>query len=117
MTKSQYLEAGEKEMEKSNYEEVTQNPVVDVKTKVSSLVSEMKGKGEITDKIADYIMGGDTQVSKFYHLLKSHKIPTDIDDPTDWLVENGFPVRSIISSIGSPTGRLGGVCGAFITTR
>ena len=46
--------------------------------------------------------------------MKSHKIPTDIDDPTDWLVENGFPVRSIISSIGSPTERLGGFVDHFL---
>ena len=30
-----------------------------------------------------------------YHLLKTHKIPTDIVDPSTWLDEQGFPVRGI----------------------
>ena len=50
----------------------------------------------------------ESKVSKYYHLLKTHKIPTDTENPNRWLEENGFPLRGIVSGCGSPTERLSG---------
>ena len=47
-------------------------------------------------------------MSKYYHLLKTHKIPPSIENPAQWLEENGFPIRGIVSCCGSPTERLSG---------
>ena len=32
---------------------------------------------------------------KYYHVLKTHKIPTEVNDPSTWLENNGFPIRGI----------------------
>ena len=114
LTKDQYLKAGKSEMEKNNYEEVINNPIPEVKTKVIEFVQKLKDKGEIFDKVADYLLTGKAEISKFYHILKTHKIPIEIEDPKDWLEEHGFPIRSIISSIGSPTEQLGGFVDHFL---
>ena len=47
-------------------------------------------------------------MSKFYHLVKTHKIPSTLSDPTEWLEEHGIPIRGIISRCGSATERLAG---------
>ena len=51
---------------------------------------------------------------KFYHLLKTHKIPSTINDPSEWLTENGFPIRGIVSGIRTPTERLSGFVDFFL---
>ena len=51
---------------------------------------------------------------QFYHLLKTHNIPTTLVNPAEWLQENGFPVRGIISCLNSPTERLAGFIDHFL---
>ena len=41
-------------------------------------------------------------------MLKMHKIPAAIEKPSNWLDENGFPIRGIVSGRGAPTERLSG---------
>ena len=61
-----------------------------------------------------YLLNGEKKLSKFYHLLKTHKIPLDVDNPAQWLENNGFPVRGIIAACGSPTERLAGFVDFFL---
>ena len=53
-------------------------------------------------------------MSKFYHVLKTHNIPTELENPLDWLEEQGFPIRGIISGRGGPTERLAGFIDHFL---
>ena len=85
-----------------------------VKTKCDNLVQNMCVNDEIPEKVSEYLQGGQAKMSKFYHLLKTHKIPTDLEDPKDWLEKEGFPIRGIISGRGSPTERLGGLVEHFL---
>ena len=71
-------------------------------------------QGEISVKISEYLQNGQTKMPKFYHLLKTQKIPIELDDPNDWLSEEGFPIRGIISGRGSPTERLSGFIEHFL---
>ena len=71
-------------------------------------------KNEIPLKVAEFLKGGDCQVAKYYHLLKTHKIPTDIDDPEGWLNENGYPIRGIVSGVKTSTERLSGFVDFFL---
>ena len=40
---------------------------------------------EIPEKVSEYLQGGQAKMSKFYHLLKTHKIPIEQQNPKDWL--------------------------------
>ena len=71
-------------------------------------------RGEITEKISEYLQNGQAKMSTFYHLLKTHKIPIELDVPNDWLLEKGFPIRGIISGRGSPTEKLSGFIEHFL---
>ena len=41
-------------------------------------------------KVDDYLVNGDAKLLNIYHLLKTNKIPNDIDDPTLFLEEKSF---------------------------
>jgi hypothetical protein len=68
----------------------------------------MVKKNEISEKVAEFLKAGESKVSKYYHLLKTHKIPVSTENPSQWLDDNGFPLRGIISGCGSPTERISG---------
>ena len=81
MNRNQYLEAGKSELEKEKfYEKVENVNSVEIKAENDKLVDEMMYNGEIPDKVAQFLKGGQYDLSRFYHLLKTHKIPTDIED-------------------------------------
>ena len=61
-----------------------------------------------SEKVAEFLCGGKCELSKYYHLLKTHKIPPSIGNPSQWLEGNGFPIRGIVSGRGAPTERLSG---------
>ena len=74
----------------------------------------MVSDGEISVKVGEYLQSGGDKLSHFYHLLKTHNIPTTLANPAQWLQENGFPVRGIISCLNSPTERLAGFIDHFL---
>ena len=115
LKKSQYLSAGEAELQKVQfYEEINSDPVVETKTKKDILVQRMQDDGEITEKVSSYLLKGGSKLPKFYHLLKTHNIPVDLADPRQWLEEQGFPVRGIISGVRGPTERLASFIDHFL---
>ena len=114
MTKEQYVAAGERELNKPNYEKVKDDPVDEIVNKVKSFVNKLFDDKQISEKIMLYLLNGDKKLSKFYHILKTHKIPIDVENPSQWLEENGFPVRGIIAGCGSPTERLAGFVDFFL---
>ena len=115
LSREQYLRAGNVELDNDKfYQEMLAYSPVEVKRKNDILVDEMLLKNEIPLKVAEYLKGGQCEVAKFYHLLKTHKIPATIDDPSEWLTENGFPIRGIVSGIGTPTERLSGFVDYFL---
>jgi hypothetical protein len=80
--KEQYISAGEAELQKVQfYQEVNSDPSIDIKTRQDNLISRMFQMGEITEKVSDYLQLGGDKLSKFYHLLKTHNIPTNLDNP------------------------------------
>ena len=115
MRRDQYVEAGEKELNNNNfYTEVRDDPSKDVKRKSDILVQRMFQSGEISEKVTEFLENGQSKLAQFYHLLKTHNIPTNIEDPTLWLEQNGFPIRGIISGRGAPTERLAGFVDHFL---
>ena len=70
--------------------------------------------GEISEKVSEYLQDGKSELSNFYHLLKTHNIPVDLDNPSEWLQEQGYPVRGIISCKGAPTEKLAGLVDHFL---
>ena len=115
MNRDQYLEAENVELGNEKfYKEEDQYSPVDIKRKNVEIVDEMLQKNEITLKVAEFLKGGQCKVSNFYHLHKTHKIPTTIKDPSEWLTEQGFPIRGIVSGIGAPTERLSGFVDYFL---
>jgi hypothetical protein len=66
----------------------------------------MVHKDEISNKVAEFLKAGDCKLSKYYHLLKTHKILADTTNASSWLETNGFPLRGIVSGCGAPTERL-----------
>ena len=109
MTKEQYLKAGEKELEDEHtYKVIEEDPSDNIRIQNAILVDEIVRKDEISEKVAEFLKAGESKVSKYYHLLKTHKIPISTENPTRWLEENGFPLRGIVSGCGSPTERLSG---------
>ena len=65
-------------------------------------------------KVEEFLKGGDRQVIKYYHLLKTHKIPTNIDAPEGLLNENGYSNRGIMSSVITHTKGLSCVVDSFV---
>ena len=84
------------------------------KQKSDTLVQNIHAKGEISEPVAKYLQSGKENLSTFYHLLKTHKIPPDVDDPSEWLEAHGYPLRGIISGRGAPTERLAGFVDYFL---
>ena len=115
MRREQYLKAGNAELENSEYyEEVIEDPSIEIKMKCDHLVQKMVQNREVSEKVGEFLQNGDGKLSKFYHLLKTHNIPISVDDPSEWLEENGYPIRGIISGCGSPTERLAGFVDHFL---
>ena len=115
LNREQYLRAGNVELENDKfYQEMIEYSPEEIKRKNDFLVDEMLQKNEIPLKVAEFLKGGQCEIAKFYHLLKTHKIPATIDDPSDWLTENGFPIRGIVSGIKTPTERLSGFVDYFL---
>ena len=109
MTKQQYLEAGKNELgNRDVYEEIADDTSKQIKTKSDIIADSLIQKNEVPLKVGEFLKGGKFELSKFYHIVKTHKIPPSLDDPKDWIEENGFPLRGIISGCGSPTERLAG---------
>ena len=46
------------------------------------IVDEMVHKNEIPPSVSEFLKGGHCEVATFYHLLKTHKIPPTINDPS-----------------------------------
>ena len=59
------------------YEEINDDPSQMVKTNNDRLIGRLLRSGEITEKVADYLLSGGSTLSSFYHLLKTHKMPCD----------------------------------------
>ena len=70
--------------------------------------------GEISESVAKFLKSGEENVPNFYHLLKTHKILCDIENPELWIQDNGFPLRGIIAGQGGPLERLGGFVDPFL---
>ena len=83
-----------------------------VKKKNDELVQKMLKNEEIPEKVAEYLVSELKNLSTFYHLLKTHKIPQDVENPSDWLESNGFPLRGIIR--GSPPEKISGFVDIFL---
>ena len=101
MSMDQYIVSGEKELENGHfYKQIAEDPSNTVKQKNNNLFQKMLAGGEISEPVADFLQGGGKKLSSFYHLLKTHKIPVDLDSPNDWLANTGYPLRGIISGRG-----------------
>ena len=98
MTREQYITAGEKELEKDCYQIVPNDPSEKGKAENDKLVQKMLRGGEISDKVTTFLQNGDKSLSNFYHIVKTHKIPPCIENPVDWIDQQGLPVRGIISA-------------------
>ena len=72
-----------------------------IKAQNDALVDAMIINDEIPVKVGSFLKDGMCKLSKFYHLPKTHKIPSNLDDPSPWLDQNGLPVRGIVSGIGA----------------
>ena len=115
MSKKQYIEAGETELQKENfYEEIVNDPSIETKAKNDKIVDDMVFSDEIPLKVGEFLKDGKAELSRFYHLIKTHKIPVSVQNPSQWLDENGFPIRGIISGCGSPTERISGFVDHFL---
>jgi hypothetical protein len=115
MKTDQYLKAGEEELNDVDcYEQVMNDPTKKIKQKNDIIVDAMIQKGEIPEKVGEYLKDGEVKLARFYHLLKTHKIPPSIGDAARWLDERGFPTRGIISCCGTPTERLAGFVDFFL---
>ena len=115
MKTAQYLQAGEDELENEKfYKRTDEDPSDHVKRRCDSLVNDMLVRGEIPETVAKFLHSGSKKVSNFYHLLKTHKIPPEVENPGEWLQENGYPLRGIISGTGGPTERLASFVDYFL---
>ena len=99
--------AGEDEFSNEHfYTEVDEDLSNEIRVNSAILVDEMGHKEEISNKVVEFLKSGDCKLSKYYHLLKTHKIPADTQNASSWLENNGFPLRGIVSGCGAPTERL-----------
>ena len=74
----------------------------------------MLSRKEISESVAIFLLSGGKNLSNFYHLLKTHKIPHDVASPDEWLQTHGYPLRGIISGRGGPTERLASFVDFFL---
>ena len=115
MRKDQYIQAGNSELSKNRYyEEINEDPCKVIKERNDVIVDAMIMNDEIPLKVGEFLKDGKSELPKFYHILKTHKIPTTIENPEEWLETNGFPIRGIVSGCNSPTERLGGFVDHFL---
>ena len=61
----QYLQSGENELQNVQFYETINDPTLKIKRKCIELVSVMQKKGEISEKVSDYLMSGDIKLSNF----------------------------------------------------
>jgi hypothetical protein len=108
MTKEQFIQLGENELENDNFIKFQNDPSTNLKAENDKLVDKMLSGGEISDKVANFLLHGDQKLSNFYHLIKTHKIPPTSEDPGQ------LPVRGIISARSSPLERLAGLVDYFL---
>ena len=86
MRREQYLQAGEKELSNRNfYQEVGNDPSTQIKDRNDIIVDAMITNEEISENVGSFLKDGKSDLSKFYHLLKTHKIPPSLDNPQQWL--------------------------------
>ena len=115
LTVDQYLEAGEKELNNTEFYEVRDDdPTGDIRKQCIDLIVNMQRRKEISEKVAEYLLSGEVKLSKFYHLIKTHSLPNDSQDAEKWLAEKGVPIRGIISGVGAPTEKLAGFVDHFL---
>jgi hypothetical protein len=115
LNRNDYLKAGEKELDNKDVYEVIENDLgTQIKAQNDALVDAMIINDEIPVKVGTFLKDGQCKLSKFYHLTKTHKIPSNLEDPSPWLDQNGLPVRGIVAGIGSPTERLSGFVDHFL---
>ena len=115
MTTKQYIDSGEKELENEKFYEVVDDDKSEyLKGKSDKLIEDMWLSDEISEPVAKYLKSCDKKMPKLYHLLKTHKISPNVDDPIEWLENNGYPLRGIISGQGGPLERLGGFVDHFL---
>ena len=115
MNKEQYLKAGEDELANQKfYKQIDNDLSKEVKVKNDIVVDSMIQKDEIPVKVGGFLKDGQSKVARYYHLLKTHKIPQSVDNPSEWLDEQGFPIRGIVSCCGTPTERLAGFVDHFL---
>ena len=108
MSKEQYISLGEKELDSEVYTVMAEDPSVEMKSVNDKLVSNMLKKEEISENVANFLVNGDKKLSKFYHLIKTHKIPPSTENPVN------LPLRGIISARSSPLERLAGLVDYFL---
>ena len=66
MTKTHYLEAGNKELENDRfYLEVANDPSKEVKKSNDALAQYMMSKGEVCQNVAEFFENGDQKLPKF----------------------------------------------------
>jgi hypothetical protein len=117
LTRDRYMTAGETELENGNfYQKINDDPTEQIKAKNDVIADGMLCKEEISEKVANFLKDGEPRLSKYYHLLKTHKIPHDIGNPEEWLSENGFPISGFVSGCGSATEKLSGFVDYFLQT-
>ena len=49
---------------------------VNIKAKNDALVQALLVNEEVPEKVAEYLENGEAKLPKYYHVLKTHKIPT-----------------------------------------
>ena len=69
---------------------------------------------EISEKVGEYLKTHSIRIPQFYHLIKTHNLPLEVDNVSQWLDDNGFPVRGIISGVGGPFEKLSGFVDHFL---
>ena len=103
MNTEQYLKAGEHKLGNERVYKQSENDQINL------VVDHMVHKGEIPEKVGEFLKDGETKVAKYYHLLKTHKIPQCVENPAEWLEEHGFPIRGIVSCYDTPQRGLQGL--------
>ena len=115
MSAAQYIEAGEEELKNETVYKICDEDLSDeVKQKCDAIVNGMLMRKEIPEKVALYLLNGEKNLSNFYHLLKTHKIPPEVENPQEWLENHGHPLRGIISGKGGPSERLASFVNYFL---
>ena len=109
------MQAGNDELCKPQYySRVNEDPCNSIQLQCNNLVDNMVNRGEISEKLGSYLKQEDSSTPKYYHVLKTHNIPTDIENAPQWLATHGFPVRGIISGIGGPFEKISGLVDHFL---